>query len=133
MEMGEEFDTFFKDNNLDGIVFPGGTVPALLHSTAKELFPAMSLTFVFNALHVPAGTVPITTVREDETVYRSSVHDAWAKEARKVVKNSQGLPVGVQIVCPTWRDEACLRIMSDLEQQANFVGNNDMPTRFSAF
>jgi Asp-tRNA(Asn)/Glu-tRNA(Gln) amidotransferase A subunit family amidase len=34
--------------------------------------------------------------------------------------NSAGLPVGVQVMTPMWRDELCLYVMSEIEKSVNY-------------
>ena len=54
---------------------------------------------VYNAVHFPAGIVPVTTVREDEQVYTcpAAQKDIFAKKAVQQCHDSAGLPVGVQV------------------------------------
>jgi fatty acid amide hydrolase len=78
----------------------------------------MSLFFMFNLLHMPAGVVPCTLVRQDECNYDDDggVNDSWAKGTRACMVGAEGLPVGVQIAALPFRDELCLGIMRELEQ-----------------
>ena len=38
----------------------------------------------------------------------------------KVSRGAVNLPVGVQLVAPSWRDEVCMRLMRELEARADF-------------
>ena len=64
---------------------------------------------------MPAGTVPVTTVRATEEVYRSKDRDSIQAAAVKACVGTAGLPVGVQVVAAPWHDELCLRAMRELE------------------
>jgi amidase len=54
--------------------------------------PMAAFTAVWNVCGLPATSVP-------------THHDA-----------SSGLPVGVQVVAPAWRDHLCLQVAAQLEQ-----------------
>eukprot|EP00743_Colponemidia_sp_Colp-15_P002422 GILK01002626.1.p1 GENE.GILK01002626.1~~GILK01002626.1.p1 ORF type:complete len:609 (+),score=87.34 GILK01002626.1:56-1828(+) len=116
-----EFLSAWTDARLDALIAPGLGLPAWPHSMAKELTPACSYTFLYNLLHYPAGTVPVTTVRADETVYSDTFNDRYTKLAAKVLEGAVGLPVGVQVVSLPFHDEVALRVMKDLEKHISFV------------
>ncbi len=61
-----------------------------------------------NALQLPAGVVPVTTVRQGEGEDVSGDGRA-AKLARANAEGSTGLPVGVQVIGLPWQDEWCWR------------------------
>jgi fatty acid amide hydrolase len=73
---------------------------------------------VFNALDLPAGVVPVTRVRPDETT-RSAGIDALERRASKVDAQSRGLPVGVQIVARPWQDAFVLSVMRAVESRVS--------------
>lgn len=100
-----------------------GMVPFVLASTSKDLAPAASATFIYNLLDFPAGTVPVTTVREDECKYEcpSSQDDRFAAAARRAMQGSAGLPVGVQVVALPMQDEVALAVMGMLGEQVRFM------------
>jgi hypothetical protein len=52
--------------------------------------------------------------------YESRYNDQWRKKADEVMRGAAGLPVGVQITTLPWRDELCLRVMKDAEQQLSY-------------
>jgi fatty acid amide hydrolase len=71
---------------------------------------------VWNLVQFPAGIVPVTTVRADETTRRTAGReDRIEKTAVEVDRASAGLPVGVQIVGRPFEDEAVLDVMVELE------------------
>lgn len=72
-------------------------------------------------LHWPAGTLPVTEVKQGEDTYEMSSlpqrqRDSVAKLTEKTMRGSVGLPVGVQVMTPMWRDEECLYVMGLIEQ-----------------
>jgi Asp-tRNA(Asn)/Glu-tRNA(Gln) amidotransferase A subunit family amidase len=92
---------------------------------AADLIPALSYTFLANLLHWPAGTVPVTTVQSSEEVYPvdklpRTQRDSLARLVAKSIVGSQGLPVGVQVMTPMWKDEKCIEIMREIERGVNF-------------
>jgi amidase len=54
--------------------------------------PMAVFTAIWNVCGLPATSVPVH-------------HDAWS-----------GLPVGVQVIAPAWRDDLCLQVAAELEQ-----------------
>ena len=38
------------------------------------------------------------------------------------VRDSAGLPVGVQVMTSKWKDELCLYVMSEIEKEVGFTG-----------
>eukprot|EP00127_Corallochytrium_limacisporum_P004972 Clim_evm46s195 gene=Clim_evmTU46s195 len=114
--------TVVDDLNLDCLLVPG--VPCQVYnigSTAK-LSPSMSYTMTFNILAWAAGSVPITTVRDDEQVYEDPDHnDSITLAAKANARDSAGMPVGVQIAAPPYQDELVLRVMKDLRDQSPFT------------
>ncbi|RYG51723.1 hypothetical protein EON66_10470, partial [archaeon] len=77
---------------------------------------AASYTFLFNTLNFPAGTVPVTFVRDDECVYTPPAYqrDDFAAKAAESLRGAAGLPVGVQVVGLPYADELVLCGMNAL-------------------
>jgi Asp-tRNA(Asn)/Glu-tRNA(Gln) amidotransferase A subunit family amidase len=63
----------------------------------------------------------VTTVRQDELFYKEAPNDDYCKIAHQVMQNSAGLPMGVQVMAPAFRDDKCLRIMKQVETLAGFT------------
>ena len=104
----------FEDPKVDALLAPAFATPALPHGMSKDFSLAMSYAFVWNAVHFPGGTVPVTRVRADETTGRR-VQDRLDKQAAEVDRRSEGLPVGVQVVGRPWREATVLAVMAALE------------------
>jgi len=74
-------------------------------------------------LHLPAGVVPVTLVREDEQFYEDIGHrnkDRIVSLAKDVCRQSAGLPIGVQLIGWPNDDERVLRVMKELQDS---IGN----------
>ena len=102
-------------------------LPALTHGTSQHLFSAASYAMVFNVIGAPAGVLSITRVRPGEERDRKASKDLADMAARTVEQGSAGLPVGVQIVAPHWREDIVLAVMATLE--AIFEELPDYPMR----
>jgi fatty acid amide hydrolase len=63
---------------------------------------------------MPAGVVPVTRVRPNETG-REATRDLLDKHAAEVDAASEGLPIGVQIVGRAWRDHVVIAAMQAIE------------------
>ncbi|UJR21485.1 hypothetical protein I4U23_024569 [Adineta vaga] len=107
-----------KQNHIDLLLTPVNALPAYRRGQSKYLFSSCSYTFLFNILHLPAGVVPTTVVRDDEQYYEESgnLHnDMISKMAKDVCRGSAGLPIGVQLVGWPNDDERVLCVMNELE------------------
>lgn len=82
----------------DAIVCPVSALPALRHGTAARLLVAAAPCMLANLLDLPAGAVPVTTVRPGETTGRRSSGDPVERLAIDTDHGSAGLPVGVQVI-----------------------------------
>ncbi|GBG31674.1 Glutamyl-tRNAGln amidotransferase subunit A, mitochondrial [Hondaea fermentalgiana] len=112
-----DFCALMKDQGVDALICPGGALPALPHGVSKKLAVTASLTYLFNLLHLPAGTVPVTTVRDDEEKFAHvDIQDEWQQIATATLKGSAGLPAGVQVVTLPFQDELCLEIMREINE-----------------
>lgn len=115
---------------LDGLLCVGAALPAFPHGLAASAGYSVSHLPLFNLLHWPAGVVPITIVRPDETTYHAreslpvNQQDDGVAAANTVLVNSAGLPVGVQLATRPNMDELCLHLMGLLEKE---VGFKDVP------
>ena len=92
---------------------------------SQYLIASMSYTFLANILMWPSGTVPVTTVRDDEQTYDiedlpADQRDQISKLADTVMKGSAGLPMGVSVLTPALTDERCLHVMKIIESSVGF-------------
>lgn len=70
---------------------------------------------MFSVLDWPAGSVPVTFVREEEESYDCRYDDKITKLCQKTMKGSRGLPVSIQIASLIHREETVLRLMKEFE------------------
>ena len=69
---------------------------------------------IFNIVHYPAGVVPVTVVQEgeDQGTYIADSGNVWedsiARAIQRSEQGSKGMPIGVQVATPQWRDEECI-------------------------
>lgn len=111
----EAFTNRLRKKKLHAVLTPPHALPAMPHGLASELLAAASYSFLMNLLAVPAGTVPITTVRHDEQNKRQNSSDRVLQLAKQTDANSAGLPVSVQVAADYWREDIVLAIMKSLE------------------
>jgi fatty acid amide hydrolase len=103
------------EQGLSGLILPPFATAAVPHTFGAQFAQAASYTMLFNLLQLPAGVIPVTTVRADECDREPSL-DAVVRRAREVDRQSLGLPVGVQVVARAWRDDVCLSLMAEIER-----------------
>lgn len=103
---------------LDALICPPHNTPALPHGAAKNFAPAGYFSMLFNLIQLPAGVVPVTTVRNEE-VARQNISGRLNAMAANVDQGSAGLPVGVQVVARPWQESLLMVLMEMIEQQAS--------------
>lgn len=106
--------------SFDAILCPVSAVPAMRHGTAGRLVVAAAPCLAANLFDLPAGAVPVTTVRADEEISRPQARDPVARLAADTDRESRGLPVGVQVVGlhsePHAGEQLVLDVMACIEQ-----------------
>jgi fatty acid amide hydrolase len=111
---------------IDVLICPPCSVPALTHGATKELAAAsVCYTLLYNLLGWPAGVVAATRVKVGEEKGRQVSKDLVDETARKVDEGSAGLPVGVQVAAKPNREDLVLAVMGALE--THFRQSGDYP------
>lgn len=115
----------FGGGPVDALLTPPHALPALRHGAALHLMLAASHCFLANLIDASAGVVPVTRVTpEDEREELAKPRRAWNLVdhfRRENARGSAGLPVGVQVTSPPWREDLTLAVMAELEARAAFV------------
>lgn len=101
----------------DALLCPPCGLPAFTHGASRELVTAGVYALLFNLLGWPAGVVPFTRVRPGEETGRAPSRDRVERRALEVERGSAGLPVGVQIAAPPWREDVVLALMAAVEEE----------------
>jgi fatty acid amide hydrolase len=109
---------------VDLVLCPPYATCALPHLGSKNFTLASSYCMLWNAVQFPAGVVPVTRVRNGETL-RASPRDSLERHAAKVDAVSLGLPCGVQVVGRPWREDRVLAAMMAIEDAV--CGDEDFP------
>lgn len=112
----------WRKHRIDALVCPVHVTPAAPHGTSHDFTIAFCHVARYNLLNLPAGVVPVTRVRGDETV-RPNVVDRLDKRAAEIEAASEGLPVGVQVVARPWREDVALAVMGAIEQRVRESGD----------
>lgn len=102
---------------VDLVLTPPHALPALRHGAAEHLHVANAAAYatLYNVLGLPAGVVPVTTVRADEESDRPASRDKAERAALETERGSAGLPVGVQVAARAWREDLVLAAMAAIE------------------
>ncbi len=99
---------------LDLVICPPHTMPAMPIGTSGDLTMALSYAFRYVMLNYPAGVAPVTRVLENETV-RANPADTVEKRCAAAELHCDGMPAGVQVVAPPYREERVLAAMAAIE------------------
>ncbi|MCK6502717.1 amidase [Myxococcota bacterium] len=104
----------WADAGLDLVLCPATvTPPALLDQTGDWSLGAWH-TMRYNILDLPAGVVPVSTVRPDEAIATPG-GDRLDRKASSFLSGSAGLPLSVQLVGRPWEEPAVLAAMAAVE------------------
>ncbi|MFP6670496.1 MAG: amidase family protein [Pirellulaceae bacterium] len=115
----------FREQGFQAAICPPHALPAMPHGAPIDLLPAASYSFLPNLLGWPAGVVAASRVRDGEDQQREPSRDRVIQRARETEAESVGLPVGVQVLAPAWREDVVLAVMGRLE--ASFRATADYP------
>ena len=107
--------------NVDIVLGPPFATPALPHLGSKDFTLAGSYSMTWNLVQFPAGVVPVSRVRPEETE-RPAAQGRLERHAAMVDSKSAGLPLGVQVVGRPWDDARVLAVMKLIEDA---VANDD--------
>lgn len=109
-----EFLKAWNKSGIDVLITPVMPFTAPLKNSHPYLLNQLTFCGFPNVLEMPAGSVPVRLVRQDETVYDGE--GFYESKIASSVKLSQGLPIGIQIVAPYMEDELCVAAMKQLER-----------------
>jgi len=99
---------------LDAVICPPHATVALRHGQSRDFSLGGCYAMRYNTLGFPAGVVPVTRVRREETT-RPPAADRLDETAAEVEADSEGLPVAVQVAARPFREDLCLATMLAIE------------------
>jgi fatty acid amide hydrolase len=108
----------WNDARLDAILCPATATPAALLGETGDFTPAASYSTRYNVLNLPAGVVPVTRVHAGETT-RTLLLDRVDRRAARFEKDSEGLPIAVQLVGRPFREDVVIALMAAIEDAAH--------------
>ncbi|CAI9725357.1 Hypothetical predicted protein [Octopus vulgaris] len=116
----EKYDKEFADamqkDKLDALICPVMSSTSLLtKSSSFGRFPTYSLPY--NLLNYPGVSMPVTKVTEEDVKATYKVKSLMEYSVKNSIPGSVGLPVNIQIIVPTYKDELALRIMKELDSE----------------
>ncbi len=111
-----EFDAW-GTRQLDAVICPPHVLPALPIGSSGDLTLTLSYMFRYVLLNFPAGVVPVTRVRDDETTWLGP-RGLFGDKCSEALRGSAGLPLGVQVVGRPFREDVTLSVMEAIEQAA---------------
>ncbi len=97
-----------------------GMMPAVLKETTNDTSLWAMYTLIWNGLRFAGGVLPVTRVQDDEQFYQSRLNGDFENSMRKSMEGSAGLPVGIQVISFSWREEMILKLMKVLETGLKF-------------
>jgi len=116
-----QFIEYWTSLKLDALIMPVIATPAWRHGDSKLIGAfGFGYTMLGSVIGCPAGTIPITQVKKEEQFFKDEHLDMFTKKFNKVLQQSDGMPIAVQVMTLPYEDEKCLAIMKILESQVRF-------------
>lgn len=110
-----EFDAW-NAQELDAVLLPPHVLPAMPLGTSGDLTLTLTYMFRYVMLNFPAGIVPVTRVRKEETDWEGPRPlDTLSRRCAEVMRGAAGLPVGVQVAARPYREDVALAVMGAIE------------------
>lgn len=110
-----EVARIWNEQKLDAVISPLSALPAFPHRGSELMTIFLVNQIIANSIQFPAGVVPAGRVQPGEDHYDSPVQDTLTTNAKKVMKDSVGLPIGIQVTALPYEDEKALGVMKLLE------------------
>ena len=63
---------------------------------------------------------------EDKAEYTDKFNDPVTHMAKDSMVGSVGMPIGIQVVAPKWKDEQCLALMKVIDDSIGFKKKPDL-------
>ncbi|KAL6738195.1 hypothetical protein Aduo_011767 [Ancylostoma duodenale] len=123
-----DFVTEMMAQNIDAILCPAMAVYPMKRGMPNKLFAGCCYNAIFNLLDFAAGVIPFTKVSEADEAELMSYpeNDPWDKLIKSDSKGCVGLPVGVQIAVPPYREELGLRLLKEIELNRSGAAKDDI-------
>ncbi|KAL6309985.1 general amidase [Sparassis latifolia] len=107
---------------VDALICPGGPYPAVPHGHARPSF----YTWMWNSLDYPVLAIPVTKVDASQDV-KPPPHKFLSADDEGVYQLYDpvlfdGLPVGIQVMCPTQHEEMLLAIGKIVDKSLHDIG-----------
>ena len=116
----EELTKYWESLQIDVVVCPAFGTIAPYHVAGDFMVNALVYCFVWNVVAFPSGVVPVCLVKSDETEYKDEFNDFISDAGKRHMKNSEGMPVGLQVVGLPYKDELVLKGMKLIENIFQF-------------
>jgi Asp-tRNA(Asn)/Glu-tRNA(Gln) amidotransferase A subunit family amidase len=108
-----------KEVGVEILVCPG-MMPAILKDSSKVCNLWAVYMLLWNGLKFCSGAMPVTRVQADEQLYESRYKNEFEDCMKQNMKETEGLPVGVQVVAGPWHDEEVIEVMKLIADGVNF-------------
>jgi fatty acid amide hydrolase len=120
-QLRADFIKYLKSNRIEAIISPTFPILATNANSGGDIFHLGQFLFMYNCLDMPAGNIPIAL--NNDVSYVSRFNDYFAKFMSNSMKDSLGLPIGVQVATLPNEDELCLRLMKEVDSFYSFDVN----------
>ena len=110
-EFAQKFSKKWQASGITALVTPTYPHCSFKAKDAGQGGHLIRYNVLWNVLHYPAGIVPITRVQSNEQTFKDQYNDNWTDLINEIAKDSEGLPIGVQVIAHSYEDEKVLGVM----------------------
>jgi len=114
LQLKKEFIEFWRKEGLDAVISPVLPVPCISHNTAGEYPSFNQFNFLCNMVDLPSCTVPLYLNTDCGFDPNPVFNDRVTQLFNNEVKESVGMPVGVQVFALPMQDERVLTLVEEI-------------------
>ncbi|CDW81886.1 UNKNOWN [Stylonychia lemnae] len=110
----------FKEKDIDVIICPNYHHSAFTIKNADILGGLLDYQHIWSLLQLPCGSLTVSTVNQEDLlrqIYEDKYNDELTRLIKEDIVNSQGLPLGIQLIGQRFQDEKVLGLMKVIEKQ----------------
>ncbi|MCB9555266.1 MAG: amidase [Deltaproteobacteria bacterium] len=113
-----DYQEKWRASGISALVTPAAASPAVPIGMEQDASMIFSYFGPYNILGMPAGVLPISRVRPNETIMDGG-NERIGRRLTAIATRSAGLPVAVQVVAPPGSDRIAVQLMCQIEPYAH--------------
>jgi fatty acid amide hydrolase len=113
----QQISNKWQSKELTALLSPVFPLCALKREHSSSVDQFLEYTAIWNLLGYPCGVMPVTKVTTSEQFFRDHFNDTLTRVLDSSAADSEGLPVGVQLIGHSYEDERVMAVLKLLESE----------------